>query len=430
MPANLSICIKLSMTCRTEDRSKAAPIAERADKTVQWHLITPEYPPQRGGVSDYTCQLAAGLAGLGDEVHVWAPGSSEEPIEANTKPEHELLTLHRECGHFAPADLRAVGDRLDRFPAPRHLLVQWVPHGYGYRSMNLAFCWWIYQRAVRHRDRVELMVHEPFLRFEWKSPRRNLAALVHRWMTILLLRATARVWMSIPGWERILRIYALGRAISFRWLPIFSNIPAASDASRTQTIRRQYADSGQLLIGHFGTFGAGVTNLLGPIVTALARDSNQRTILLMGDGSEEYRSALIRQEPKLETAIRATGKLSASEVSHHLAACDLLIQPYPDGVSSRRTSLMAGLENGKPIVTTSGWLTESLWLESDAVAIAPAGDTGAFLKEVRRLCDQRSERLRLGAAAGRLYRERFDISRTITSLREAQAAGEGECVSS
>jgi glycosyltransferase involved in cell wall biosynthesis len=288
----------------------------------------------------------------------------------------------------------------------------------------------MYMRASRQRDRVELMVHEPFLRFDWTSPRRNIAALVHRWMTVLLLRAASRVWLSIPGWERVLRSYTLGRKIPFQWLPIFSNIPAATDPARSQAIRRRYADDGRPLIGHFGTFGTGVTDLLGPILSALSQDRADQVVLLMGDRSEQYRSELIRKEPRLEAILQATGKLSAWEVSHHLSACDVLIQPYPDGVSSRRTSLMAGLENGKPIVTTTGWLTEPLWLESDAVALAPAGNTEAFVKQVRRLRDEPSERLRLGSAAGRLYRERFDISHTITHLRKVQTANEGACASS
>ena len=37
---------------------------------MSWHLITCEYPPDIGGISDHTAQLASGLAAAGDEVHV------------------------------------------------------------------------------------------------------------------------------------------------------------------------------------------------------------------------------------------------------------------------------------------------------------------------------------------------------------------------
>ena len=391
-------------------------------RVAEWHLITPEYPPQLGGVSGYTCHLAAGLAEQGDRVHVWCPQSSE-----GTGPAASGVSLQREFGTFAPADLRRVGEKLDSYSAPRHILVQWVPHGYGYRSMNVGFCWWLWQRTRKHGDRVELMVHEPFLSFHWASARRNAAALMHRVMIVMLLRTASRVWISIPGWERSLRGYGLGREVPIQWLPIFSNIPAATDLARTQAIRRRYANGDRILIGHFGTFGSLITSLLDPILEALAGDLVKQTILLMGERSEQYRSELIRKQPRLKDVIQATGQLPAEELAHHLSACDLLIQPYPDGVSTRRGSFMAGLANRKPIVTTTGWLTEPMWKASGAVALTRAGDTEAFVERVRQLCEDAGERIRMGTAAGQLYRERFDISHTISSLRQAETMKEREC---
>jgi glycosyltransferase involved in cell wall biosynthesis len=409
---------------------RAGSLADNPEQRAEQpccHLITSEFPPQSGGVSDYTNLLAAGLAERGDEVHVWCPGrQGTSPSE--TGPSETGIVVHRQFGTFSPADLQRVGAELDAFTGPRRLLVQWVPHGYGYRSMNVGFCQWLLKRAKQHGDRIELMVHEPFLSFDWASPRQSAAALVHRWMTIILLRAASRVWVSIPGWERSMRGYALGRKVAFEWLPIFSNIPTASDPARTQAIRRQYADGNRLLIGHFGTFGSLIAGLLDPILLALASDPVDQTILLMGKRSDQYLRELIQKEPRLEGVIRATGTLSADELSHHLSACDLLIQPYPDGVSTRRGSFMAGLANGKPIVTTTGWLSEPLWAQSDAVALAPAGDTAAFLEQTRRLRGDARERQRVGSAAGRLYRERFDISQTISSLRRAEPTKDRECV--
>ena len=38
-------------------------------------------------------------------------------------------------------------------------------------------------------------------------------------------------------------------------------------------------------------------------------------------------------------------------LSRHLQACDVLVQPYPEGITSRRTSAMAALAHGRAIVT-------------------------------------------------------------------------------
>lgn len=386
-----------------------------------YHLITSEYPPQTGGVSDYSRQLAAGLAECGDEVHVWCPASPDGlPFQTGVQ-------VHRQFGAFSHADLERVGAELDTFPGPRRLLVQWVPHGYGYRSMNLGFCWWLWKRVRRHGDRIQLMVHEPFLTFSWTSPVQNALALVHRFMTVLLLNASDRVWMSIPGWEKLLRPYALGRKVPFRWLPIPSNIPVSDDRAQVEAVRLRYATGKGVLIGHFGTYGASIVKLLEPILAVWAKDPPNEAILLIGKGSDRFRRRLIEEHPQLSSLIHATGILKADEISHHLAACDLLIQPYPDGVSSRRTSFMAGLAHGKPIVSTTGWLSEALWTQCGAVALAPAGDPNAFHRHVQRLCGDAGERQRLGSASGRLYREQFDSSHIISSLRNPETGKDREC---
>jgi glycosyltransferase involved in cell wall biosynthesis len=267
------------------------------------------------------------------------------------------------------------------------------------------------------------MLHEPYLQFG-RNWRQTAVALVHRLMTILLLRAARKVWISIPEWEQRWRPYALGRPVPFQWLPIPSGIPVLDNPSGVQAVRRRYASGDSLLIGHFGTYGWPITSLLEPILLALSEDAANQTILLMGMRSEEFREELIRKQPRLARLIQSTGELSGEDLSCHVAACDLFIQPYPDGVSTRRTSFMASLSHGKPIITTTGSLSEPLWAETGALALAPQGDVEAFVSLVRRLRNDAGERSRMGRAAQRLYQERFDISYTITALREGAGAVE------
>jgi glycosyltransferase involved in cell wall biosynthesis len=379
------------------------------------HLITPEYPPQPGGVGDYTKLVAEGLAAAGEEVHVWCPFLSGEGHE------HAGVVVHGELRGATPRGLRYLGEQLDRFPAPRRILVQWVPHGYGYRSMNLPFCFWLWNRSRRYGDRVDIMAHECFLSFGEGSWRQDAAALVHRLMTVILLRGVEWAWLSIPKWEGLLQPYKLGRQIQFQWLPVPSNIPVASDPAAIRNIRERYAREGALLIGHFGTYHRPVASVLEPILLNMKSRLAGKTILLMGMDSQDFRSALIRKDPEFENHIQATGPLSPDELSCHLSACDLLIQPYPYGVSTRRGSFMAGLSHGKAILTTSGHLTEPLWQDSNAVGLAPYGDVAAFAKLVEELCADPGQRARMAVAARKLYLERFDISHTIAALQASGA---------
>jgi glycosyltransferase involved in cell wall biosynthesis len=407
-------CAKLKQLVDTMPFQPAAVIPqhgndERAASSC-WHVITGEYPPQVGGVADYTSLVAAGLAAQGDEVHVWCPPQARTPAQPDG------VSVHYELGAMRPRDLRAVGQQLDRFPEPRRILVQWVPHGFGYRSMNLPFCLWLWNRA-RLGDRVEIMAHEPFLPFHKKSLRQNGAALVHRLMTLVLLRKAERVWVSIPEWENQLRPYAIGRPIPFRWLPIPSTIPTADKPSRIRELRKRYAGEDGLLIGHFGTYGGSITSILEPVLVALAGDARSQTVLLMGQGSDRYREALVGRHPGLSGVVQAAGSLKAEDLSCHIAACDLLFQPYPDGVSSRRTSSMVALSHGKTVVTNLGALSERFWKETEALVLAPTADVQTLIRLLREVRYDQDRRARIGRAAQRLYQERFDITHTVEALR-------------
>jgi len=110
----------------------------------------------------------------------------------------------------------------------------------------------------------------------------------------------------------------------------------------------------------------------------------------------------------------ATGYLSPEAVSVHLQACDAAVQPYPDGASGRRTTLMAALECAVPTVTTRGRFTEPLW-DSAPVRLAPAGDAAALAAATLDLLDA-PDRRALGTAGRDFYRQHFSMRRTLDVL--------------
>lgn len=404
-----------------------------------WHLITCEYPPRTGGVGDYARLVAVGLAAEGDEVHVWCPShvakesevvacevrgaADESRAEADGdrvedgEPASSGVVVHGEFGRFAPSDLRRVGRLLGGFETPRRLLVQYVPHGYGLRAMNAAFCAWLLWRARVRGDAVELMVHEPFLEFAG-SLRQRAAASVQRLMAALLLGSARRVRVSIPAWGELLRPYALGRSVPFEWLPVPSTVPVVEDAARTASVRVRYvAQPDGLLVGHFGTYPPHASEQLARVLVPLLARRENCAALLLGRGGESLRERIVREHPSLGARLHSTGTLHARTLSSHIAACDLLLLPFPDGVSTRRTSAMAALAHAAAVVTTRGRLTEPLWDESRAVALVPPGDAGAMLDATERLLDDEGERARLSSSARSLYGERFDLARTVSALR-------------
>ena len=380
---------------------------------AEWHVITGEYPPQPGGVSDYTRLVASGLAAAGDVVHVWCPHSDA------AHPEDPGVVVHRELGGMRPRDLVRTNRMLNAFSGPRRILVQWVPHAFGFRSANLPLSLWIWSRAFSHGDRIEAMIHEPYLPMPQQKLRHAALAMVQRMMLSALLRAATRAWLAIPKWEEACRPYTFGRTLSFAWLPVISNIPVHNERKATGAVRARYAPERGFLIGHFGTCDGAIGATLRAIMPDLLVEHPERAILLIGRGAEQVRDQILHQHPELHGRVHTTGSLSSAEVSLHLAACDVMLQPYPDGASSRRGGLMAALAHGKPIVTTSGTLTESLWAETGAVVLAPAGNHLEIVASVNRLLADESERQRLGGAAACLYARHFDLANTIRMLRAA-----------
>jgi glycosyltransferase involved in cell wall biosynthesis len=371
--------------------------------SMHWALVTGEYPPQPGGVADYTALVARGLVAAGDAVTVFAPPAAAPEVEPHG------VRVRRLADHFGPRSLAVLDRELHRRPG--RVLLQYTPHAFGWKAMNVPLCAWLWAR----RPPLDVMFHEVAFPFEPGQPwRHRLLATVQRGMAALLLRAAARVFVSIPGWEPLLHRLA-ARAPRPVWAPVPSNVADDCPAAQAALVRdRLLAADGRHLVGHFGTYGPPITRLLRPaLVQLLARAPGVR-VLLLGRGGTDFAAALAQDHPELAGRLVATGPLDARAVGAHIAACDVLVQPFPDGVSARRTSLMSSLALGQPVVTTAGHLTEPFWCATGAVAVA-ALDTLA--DATLALLADAPGRAELGARAAALYRARFAVEHTIRLMR-------------
>jgi hypothetical protein len=80
---------------------------------------------------------------------------------------------------------------------------------------------------------------------------------------------------------------------------------------------------------------------------------------------------------------------------------------------------MAGLVNARAIVTTTGHLTEPVWAETGAVALAGARDKGSLVRVAQALLSDEKKREALAARGEQVYLERFALAHTIRTLRSA-----------
>jgi glycosyltransferase involved in cell wall biosynthesis len=374
--------------------------------TPRWHILTPELPPDCGGVGDYTAQVAEALARSGDTVSVYSPPASArwsapEGIEAVTLGDR-----------FGAESLRTLSARLDRDPLPR-LLVQYVPAVFGSRGANVAFCRWVRSRGGAGAD-IRVMFHEPYLYFRWR-PDHLFAALAQRTMARILLDAAPRVYLSTDTWRRYLSRYgfdAVQRAVT---LPIPSAIPRLDCPGAVRAARSRSIGMATQLVGHFGSYGNHVAPMLRHALHDLLSSAPHVAAVCAGAGSDAFVERILTERPMFRGRLMATGRASARDISLHLQACDLLLQPYPDGVTTRRTSVMAGLANGRAIITSEGPLTENIWRETGAVRLASSID--ALVTSARGLLSDTAARASLEARASDTYASRFDLRHTIEALR-------------
>lgn len=377
-----------------------------------WHIITPEFPPDIGGIADYTKQVAEGLIQAGDDVTVWAGG-------ARAVTGDEAPYVRRDLSGWRISGLVCVWRKLDKYDAPRRLLVQWVPHGYGWRSMNLPFCFWVLLRACRG-DHVELMIHEPFHSFAKGKFRQNVAAVVHRLMIISLLAATKRAWTSIPTWGVTVRKYQLRRKIRVEWLPVPSNLPVCDQREQIERAKESVDNGTKAIIGHFSTYGRHQQKVLSPVLVRLLKADRDRIVLLLGKNGTEFLHNFLQANPSFAGRVIAKGTLTHKQLSAYLAVCDVVIQPYPDGASSRRTTLMAALQHGVPIVTTQGTSTEDLWAASGAVALARTDEPEAMATAVEEVLANTEWRKALGTRGRSVYWQHFDVRKAVDRLRQQE----------
>ena len=379
---------------------------------VPFHLITPEFPPSLGGVSEHSRVLAQAAADHGLEVHVWTPRlASTSALRATADKSLarseaapglpagvDAIQVHATLGAFGAADLAATDRLLDAFPAPRSIVLQWVPHGFGHRGMNWGFARWIARRAAAG-DRVDVMVHEPFADFVGGSWIQPVRAAVQRAMTKAVVRSARRVWLSIPGWEARLQPM-LRPHVTPRVLPVPGTIPVVRDAAAVEALRVRLLGGSRWLVGYFGAGSSYVDLALKGVCADLGGRRPDVRVVLIGRGTQELAG-------RLGGTAAATGLLDRRALSHHLQACDVLLQPYVDGVSGRRTTTVSALEHGVPVVTTFGGLSEPFWRDTPAVETVSAASPDLLAGAVERLLKpERNAAAR--AAAVSVYAARFD----------------------
>ena len=356
------------------------PSHRGASRRVAW--VTPDYPPDRGGVSDHSSAMVEVLRSLGHDVLVCS------------RPQD------RGFDHLN-AELVAYG--------PDLVVVAYVPLGYAPRTGGIAPAFALWCMGLRRRLRCQaiLLAHEASLPAElhWKNHELKLAALgaVQIAQFSLLVASFDSVLFSNIG---TLRIWAqrLSRfSPRLATVRICSNIPYRfSNAPAIELSAAGYSVPSQTIL-FFGTGHESV--LLDYVETAflaLVEVEPKAGLVVVGMSTEKLRQLRPSLASLDGNRVQALGYVAAPHVSLWLQTAKLVLAPLREGVSARKGTIMAALQHGRAVVTTRGVHTCNDIAWDDICLPAPLDSTEFTATAVKAFLDP-ERRAKIGRAARAEY---------------------------
>jgi glycosyltransferase involved in cell wall biosynthesis len=264
-------------------------------------------------------------------------------------------------------------------------------------------------RRRRRRPRIAVMFHETYV--DMRSPSWVLMGSWQRAQLVAVQAGADIQFCSIQRWTERLRRTAFGRPIHH--LPVPSNLPDAR-AEREHARRRIGADPDTLVLGCLGLRHPG--RLPGHVLAAAraARAAGSPAVLVLDLGPGEPSEKM----PVSHVHLRSTGFLDAPDLASHIAATDVFLAPYMDGVSTRRGSMMAALQHAVPVVGTYGHLTDDMLRDAACLTLVPVNGSNGYAQAVAALATDSARRAELGAAGRRMYERHFDWPVHVDLLRK------------
>ena len=105
-----------------------------------------------------------------------------------------------------------------------------------------------------------------------------------------------------------------------------------------------------------------------------------------------------------------------------MSACDAVVLPFVDGISTRRTTAITTLQHGVPLISTLGADLDPCFVHGENVLLVPAGDQQALVDALVDLARHPELRTRLAHNARSLYESLFTwgaIARQVARVAES-----------
>jgi glycosyltransferase involved in cell wall biosynthesis len=373
------------------------------EAVVKLTFVYPTLPPAVNGIGDYTIGMGAELVRRDHEVSILCSRPSPQTREIARAAGIRVVDI------WPDGDLRRLDALVDdlRTTNPDAVVVEYEPFSYGRRGFNPRFSG-VLARVARATPSVTrvLLVHEAHVEVE--DAKTFVMRAYQRPQFLRISRSADCVLMSSDAWTSLLPRRARARADV---APIPSNLPAAAPSAR------DHADDGVVRVGVFGSLDDRKRPYLAEALRALESAGAELSYI----GPHENRwPALLAPVPRLAVSVR--GVLPAPEAAAFIATRDLMLAPFAEGITSRRTSVSAALLMGRPVLTTVGAATDALSsraVADGAMAATAADDPAAYGRATAELVRDAARRRRIGDAGAAYYRDRLDVRHGADAIERA-----------
>lgn len=290
-------------------------------------LVTGEYPPQPGGIGDYTHLLRSALDASAADVQTLVVSSAGTDADVRV-PGWTLR--HARHLHTTLRDL-----------APDVVHIQYQAGAFALSPAILWEVWRLRQAGIP----CVVTFHD--LRVPYLFPK---AGSLRKLAIVRAARSAAAVVVTNPADARRLRRDWLDVDV----IPIGANLPALD--LHPHDALPPHADP---VVGFFG-FPARSKGVLTLIEALGLLDAPRPPLRLIGEPGVPSASNDIVAADTLDAyaaqhgvVLERTGPLAAADAARALASVRLLCLPFAGGVTQRSGSLLAALQSGRPVVATA-----------------------------------------------------------------------------
>jgi len=334
------------------------------------------------------------MTGVGAEscgVVVYRATGGVDAIDEHSRRLVGAMRAGGTAARYVPDGLAGLGAAT---PEPPWILLQYNPFRYGRAGIAPGLVREASRLRRRCRAPLAVMVHEAWV--EMSDPRSTLVGACQRAQLRALLALADGVMTSTQALAGELG----ARAVH---VPVATNVTPLATTPALARARLGIAD--RLVLSLFGRANPSraLDHARRAIAAVARRHGAGRVVVLnLGAGAPAL-------DVPAGVEVRSPGHLDDAELSRWLWASDLVLLPFTDGASTRRTTLMAALAHGRPVVALRGRSTDSvLTAHADALVLTPAGDPEGFVRATVEMAGDAERRVAVGAAGRRLYEARFD----------------------